>query len=181
MALIGLKRTLTWDNYTSVDQSREDPWAAATKSVVSPKGLAVLRKSKDKVVVDPDKLVVEASVDKTQSWVVEDQKSDDLLKHEQGHYDINALGARDLHTDLLALEAETVKELQQAMNDLKTQTQALIDQVDGIYEDDANCGTKHGRKTSNQTQWNMRIKSALNDPNGRLSSLASCPAAAATP
>jgi hypothetical protein len=181
MALIGFKRTLTWDNYTSVDQSRDDPWVAATKSVVAPKGLAVLRKAKDKVVVDPNKLMVEIRVDKTASWVVEDQKSDDLLKHEQGHYDINALGGRDLHTDLLALEAETVSDLQQAITDLGTATQNLIQQVDGIYEDDANCGTKHGQNASNQTQWNMRIKNVMNDPNGRLSSLASCPAAAATP
>jgi hypothetical protein len=37
-------------------------------------------------------------VDRANSWVVEGYQSDSLLRHEQGHYDIMALDARELST-----------------------------------------------------------------------------------
>jgi hypothetical protein len=51
-------------------------------------------------------ITVEMTVE-DDSWVVRDRKSDSLLNHEQGHYDITALLWRDLATDLLALRAPT--------------------------------------------------------------------------
>src|SRR4051794_21539259 len=46
------------------------------------------------------------------SWVVSNQMTNDLLSHEQGHYDITALGARELYNALLQLSAPSGNVLQ---------------------------------------------------------------------
>jgi Bacterial protein of unknown function (DUF922) len=165
-------------------------WTDFTEKTVSPiKNRSAFTQAKWPFSFDFDKNVdgkytaknvkVTVGMDTVKSWVVKDDKSDSLLNHEQGHYNITALGARDFLNGVLDLEADSSKELQKAINDLQSSTQATINSVNSIYDDDPNCGTDHGSKSDKQSQWDLRIKNAMNDPKGTLDSLASCPAAAA--
>jgi hypothetical protein len=125
----------------------------------------------------PKNVKVTVGMDKVKSWVVKSDESDSLLNHEQGHYNITALGARDFLNGLLDLEADTANELNKAASDLQSSTQTTINSVNSTYDDDPNCGTDHGSKSDKQAQWDLRIKNAMNDPKATLDSLASCPAA----
>jgi hypothetical protein len=120
---------------------------------------------------------VAVQMDTVSSWVVKDKESDNLLNHEQGHYNITALGARDYMNGALAFVFDTAKELVQALTNLEKNVQSLISSINKMYDDDPNCGTDHGSKADKQAQWDLRIKSQMNDPKGTLDSLASCPAA----
>ena len=102
------------------------------------------------------------TMSKAKSWVVTDKESSSLLNHEQGHYNITALGARDFMNGVLALEADTAKELTKAITDLANSTQSEINSVNSMYDDDPNCGTDHGTKADKQAQWDLRIKNAMN-------------------
>ena len=43
------------------------------------------------------------SVDRSRTWVIAGRQNADLLNHEQGHYDIVALGTRELYNRVLNL------------------------------------------------------------------------------
>ena len=163
-------------------------WTDFTEKTVSPtKGRSAFTQAKWPFSFDIDKnpdgkyiaknVKVTVGMDTANSWVMKSDKSDDLLNHEQGHYNITALGGRDFLNGVLALEADTAKELTKAITDLHDSTQSEINSVNSMYDDDPNCGTDHGSKADKQAQWDLRIKNAMNDPKGTLDSLASCPAA----
>jgi Bacterial protein of unknown function (DUF922) len=163
-------------------------WTDFTEKTVSPtQGRSAFTQAKWPFSFDIDKnadgkyiaknVKVTVGMDTVKSWVVKDDESDSLLNHEQGHYNITALGARDFLNGVMDLEADTAKELQKAINDLQSSTQSEIKSVNSMYDDDPNCGTDHGTKADKQAQWDLRIKNAMNDPKGTLDSLASCPAA----
>jgi len=97
---------------------------------------------------------VKLKVIRSNSWVVTSQKSDTLLAHEQGHFDITGLVARDLVKALGALRVDTTDELQREVSRLyeayKAWGQGLSDQ----YDEE----TDHGRKVKPQSDWESRIR-----------------------
>jgi hypothetical protein len=125
-------------------------------------------------IVQPANAVVRLSMDKVASWVVRGSETADLLTHEQGHYDITALGARDFLNDVLALSGSSTSDLQSQIDSARSSNQSTIDSVNSMYDEDPNCGTSHGTNAANQQQWNLRINNAKTS-GGRLSSIASCP------
>ncbi len=106
--LRGYPRTLTWADFRRVNQSLSPPYHAQTSSRYS------WRYSTVRLVGGVYKLngvQVQVRVDRNGSWVVSSwlqnasaQDKQDLLRHEQGHFDITGLIARDLCRDLLSLE-----------------------------------------------------------------------------
>jgi len=93
------------------------------------------------------------------SWVVTDRKSDALLAHEQGHYDITGLASRDLLADLMALREPTVRALQEAMD----RTLAASRRRAGALSDRYDLDTAHGSDVAAQTAWERRIERAIQD------------------
>jgi hypothetical protein len=104
---------------------------------------------------------------RTESWVVQDRQTDELLVHEQGHYDITTLGMREAAN--LAMEATARSERQ-----IKRRVKAIIDAVDAKV-DAANARydirTEHSRDPADQRLWLGSIRRAKEDENGTVDDL----------
>lgn len=102
---------------------------------------------------------VRVQVTESDSWVVTASKSDALLAHEQGHFDLQGLDARQLMNDLAALRASSAEELQRLVTERiersRTDAQAMSDRYDSEAE------TNHGRNAEKQRQWEAAIRSAM--------------------
>ncbi|MFO1349724.1 MAG: DUF922 domain-containing protein [Gammaproteobacteria bacterium] len=91
-------------------------------------------------------------------WSVQSARTNDLLKHEQGHYDIVALIADELFNDLLSPPSvmTTAAAVQSFVNIRKAAADRLMDALqsnatrDGLYD----TSTNHGLTTAQQTRWN---------------------------
>ena len=59
----------------------------------------------------PSSVFIQVSIDEVKSWVLRNSRSDELLQHEQVHYNISALAGRDLERRMLKLGGESVKAL----------------------------------------------------------------------
>lgn len=100
-------------------------------------------------------------------WVVVTRKTDELLKHEQGHYDIMAIAARVLYNRLLTLRENSVSDLQNYMNDIRENFRTNVRDVDSRYDTQTN----HGINTSVQQTWDRQIATLKVNPNGTLADL----------
>lgn len=104
-----------------------------------------------------------------ESWVVSNKKTDLLCKHEQGHFDITALGTRELYNQLLLLTATSPNELDVKINALKKQFQQKIDACNSRYDTQTN----HFLITAVQDNWNQKIAVAKVSPAGSINDLPS--------
>jgi Bacterial protein of unknown function (DUF922) len=91
------------------------------------------------------------------------QVSDDLLDHEQGHYDIGLLVARALAPELAALSALTAIELKHKI--VAVRDKHKIYRMEAIHKR-YDRETKHGTDGIAQTLWNgvIRITLAIPSP-----------------
>ena len=91
------------------------------------------------------------------TWVVRSAKTDALLAHEQGHFDISGVDARQLMQDLAALRADTTDELQRLVTERiersRTESQAMSDRYD--------VETDHSRNADMQRRWEAAIREAI--------------------
>jgi hypothetical protein len=129
------------------------------------------KKDDGKYYIKPSTLTVQIKMNKSQSWVLSDSKTEKLLKHEQMHYNISALGGRDLERGLLALSANSVEELLRKRDELNAKIQKLIDKTNDEYDNKILWGTDHGRTGLHQEFWEMHLAKLMNDPKGELKSI----------
>lgn len=95
------------------------------------------------------------------SWPSQAQQ--DLLRHEQGHYDITALMGRDLFIEVMALKPQTFSNLSALQTALQTISQRYAAQpVHNKY--DHSQETDHGRNAQQQRAWNNYIHTASTTP-----------------
>ena len=106
-------------------------------------------------------------VDRSESWVVRGQQSTSLLNHEQGHYNITALGARALYNQILHLTMPSCQGILSQVRILSDQIQRQIDRVNARYDQ----RTNHGTNASAQRTWNSSIQSAMRSAGGTLANL----------
>ena len=102
-------------------------------------------------------------------WVVSGHTAADLLKHEQGHYDIVALTARQFYNSLIGLSAANATALQQRMNTLLQTYHSNARTVDSRYDS----LTNHGANVSVQQSWDRQIAAAKANPRGTINDLPS--------
>lgn len=100
---------------------------------------------------------VTLTVVRENSWVVANQKSETLLAHEQGHFDITGLVARDLVKALGALRVTTTDELQREVTRLFEAYDAWAKSLSKQYDDE----TDHGRNAKKQADWESRIRTCI--------------------
>ena len=89
----------------------------------------------------------------------------DLLKHEQGHYDIVALLARDLFIEIMQLKSNTYPNAPAALADLRpiiAKFNGKAEKVSVIY--DSVNETNHGVNSAQQAKWNSMISKAFTVP-----------------
>jgi hypothetical protein len=173
MALHGFRHAVSWAEFKTVqsapDGSDED---AFTQAVFNTPFSSIQRA--DGKWVTPTRLSVTIRMDTRNSWVVGGRQSTRLLTHEQGHYNITALGARDCHTDILSIVGDSTDDVQNQVNAVVSGAQSLIASVNDMYDEDPHCGTDHGSDSSSQAQWNLKIRNAINSPTARLADLSFC-------
>jgi len=99
------------------------------------------------------------------AWVFRRPTSfqDDLLHHEQGHYDLVALFCRDMFIDIMALKTQTFaapNDVFHAVDGVMGPYDALIAAVHAPYDVDA----QHGRNAAQQRRWDGFIQAAFTQP-----------------
>jgi hypothetical protein len=122
------------------------------------------RKGKAVIITDLD---VNIDLVKSDCWVVENQKSDYLLKHEQGHYDILGISAREFYNSMKNLSAPSTHELQKMVTKLQEDTQKNVARVDARYD----AQTKHSLDKTAQESWDKKIRAEKQKPNGSIDNL----------
>ena len=116
-----------------------------------------------------------------------EKQSTALLKHEQMHYDIAAIAARELEKRLWRLKGDRSRSLDEAYESLNTGSWAKMYPADrpGLVACWAmcrtattatrTCGSNHGVARHHQITWEHRIIRAHGSKSGTLEQLDSCP------
>jgi hypothetical protein len=91
------------------------------------------------------------------TWVVGSQKSDSLLNHEQGHFDITGLLGHDMARQILNAKAHKLSELQQQMRRVVARSNRLAARLTEQYDGQ----TDHGLNEAAQRRWDDRIQSSI--------------------
>jgi hypothetical protein len=106
----------------------------------------------------PDSFTVTAQFQGPKSWVkswvfgLNQAEQDDLLKHEQGHYSITALVARDFFEDLMVVQATFFPSAAAALsefNRVKASSFDKVQTIQNLYDQETN----HGQNADPQAQW----------------------------
>jgi hypothetical protein len=174
-SLAGLRRTLRWSDFTSKDvpppEAGEFTLAAQTQASYRVSGLSSgpidgSRPTAYKL-ADAVKVVVRLQREEcwVASWVIASSTShaeqQRLLKHEQGHYDIVALLARDLLADITALTKNLYASAQEPIDDAEAiiaRYQPYANSLQDLYDDKTN----HGDVRNEQVRWNGVLVRAFN-------------------
>ena len=174
MAMTGFAYTVVWRDFTARVPSSAGAGAAAFVSTsfaintpwnyVSNGGVRVY-----KIV----SVACSVSLNRARMWARTTGRTDALLRHEQGHFDISALLIRQADQEMTALlpnRYDSEEEINDAMSAVRTPLLNLIAQlqssatVDGSYD----VSTNHGLDTGTQSQWNRAFTACRGDASGRL-------------
>lgn len=148
--------TLTWDNFKPVDDVAGDEVAqihphahypSSNIPVVREGGRVKLGSFKVEVKPVADDTLIERTADKT----------NELLKHEQGHYDLLILSTRACARELEGARAASGAELGTLVASIQQKHAERAAKVDKAYDDQ----TRHGRERLIQAQWDLAISTAL--------------------
>lgn len=157
MSLSGFDYKLTWDkdfpqenrlakrpdNKGNVDAGTHPAWKHSIPEFER-KGQLVVIKTVD----------VTLYLVRKDNWVVKDKMVDELLKHEQGHYDLTALLARDYYKAMKKTSAASVEEMNKKLRSLDERYQQ---KYDNLHRERYDKQTEHGAKKSAQETWNKSI------------------------
>jgi hypothetical protein len=165
--LSGLTKTLAWTDFGN-PVPKTAPAAGATSIAAHTETIAPLNygwASSGKKVSLQDNVTVSIQFVASKSWVADwamqksQQFQDDLLNHEQGHYDITALMARDLFIEIMQLKGQTFankNELDKAIADLVTEY--AFQPVHNKYDEKSE--TNHGMNAPQQATWDALFQKA---------------------
>ncbi len=116
------------------------------------------------------KVTVTNVMDRSASWVLPEQKTPELLNHEQRHFDLNEVYRRlaeaELQRHVCRLEAmgatenEAKENLGGMIGDVLDKFDKKCDEVEEQYDTE----TDHGRNAEQQAEWDKRIAGWLADP-----------------
>jgi predicted secreted Zn-dependent protease len=102
-----------------------------------------------------------------QSWVVRGRQSATLLNHEQGHFDISALGFREMYNRILALTRPKCRDIDRPAGQIQQEVQQQIDAANIRYDEQ----TSHGTDAAVQQTWDTAIGNAKSNANGTVADL----------
>ena len=103
------------------------------------------------------RFTVRLRVSADQTWVVRSAKTDALLAHEQGHFDICGIDARQVMQDLVALRAQDGDELGGMVQDRLQRSRIDAQAMSDRYDEE----TDHGRTADAQRRWETAIREAI--------------------
>lgn len=170
--LVGLFRSLTWDEFPTVQEALPSSVRVAaftSASIATDARPELIPKSKPVQFRLADSVTITAAFDKNRSfkksWIAQlpQTEQDELLHHEQGHYDLNALLARDFFLALMALKEKTYKAQTGLFTDIGSLQKSIADKSQPVqkkYDDD----TQAGADKTEQARWDKAIQAAFNTP-----------------
>lgn len=108
-----------------------------------------------------DNVVMTVLIRRQQSWAKTTGRTASLLAHEQRHYDITALMARDLFIDVMALKGQSFPN--------RAALQSAIDALSATYDPQPvqeryDHETTHSQNTTAQARWDCMIQRAFTVP-----------------
>lgn len=168
MAINGFSYTVSWSDFTVV-QARPPgvPEDAQIHTEIRPGKFTLGRKGRSVTITDVD---IEIALVAADCWVLSSQNNNnDLLKHEQGHYDIVALNAKELYRSLVGLSAASTHALQIRATKLQKSLQRKVTKVNASYD----TLTNHSRNTTTQQIWDQKIIVEKQKPDGSTDNLPS--------
>lgn len=165
MALINFNYQLTWSDFRSVSTAPDfaDEYAQIHPDITFT-NFQLTRRGRALVITGVDVTIRLIADD---CWAVTAHQNADLLKHEQGHYDILAIGAREFYNRLMGLSAANADALQPRASALFQQFNQAANEVDDRYD----TLTNHSINTSVQQSWDQSIARAKANPRGTLRDL----------
>jgi hypothetical protein len=148
---------LSWSDFKTVDALPDgsgDEAQTATEMPAMDKIQVVFSNGKYSL---PD-LTLTVGLDRSGTMVIKTaQKTADLLKHEQGHFDITLLTVRALALELQRMKASSPNSLGQQVNAAIQKHQSFANAIEAKYDDE----TKNSKDKTAQDDWNKAITGAL--------------------
>ncbi len=170
--LVNLRRQLTWSDFGTPRPGPDpQPGVHATAAQTRATYRQVINaeyiegtnphefRLKDDVVIT---VILQTHSVFVNAWVFRRPTSfqDDVLHHEQGHYDFVALFCRDMFIDIMALKQQTFPRPQ----DVLTAVQQIFRQYDPLIagvHDPYDVATEHGLLPAQQQRWDGFISTAF--------------------
>lgn len=162
--LQGESYQLTWSDFKA-NPPKETDYAALTFPFLSYDRIGW--DIKDGAFILKADFLVKITMKKDKSWVVQSEKSADLLSHEQGHYDMTVIGGKILLKKYNALTSKRFASKNALENELRSIYQDVSNAVganDEAYDDE----TDHGLIAEKQKEWKALIARGMRS--GRLPS-----------
>jgi len=168
MSLTNFNKILTWNDFTKLPAKPPRKFEEASISVTWDFDASFGRKGNAIIIAS---YTVNVFLVAQGCWVVAataaGPKSAELLKHEQGHFDIMAIGGREFHDRLGKLSADTEEALNKKITELREEIESKSDVVDQRYD----TATNHSINTAVQQTWDQKIETAKKNPRGALNDL----------
>lgn len=165
MPVSGFDTNLTWAKFRQLKTRPAGETLDAKTTTNYRTKNSVLQKAGSTVSIKS--IDVEVQINSQESWVLIEKMDDELLRHEQGHYDIAALAARDLHAKLLKLQANDVHALDGETKKTGEEVQQKLNIVDDRYD----TVTNHGEVKTEQDKWNKAIAAEKAKHDGSIDNL----------
>jgi len=164
MAITGFNHNVRWSEFREVNQrpanENEDAYIAVTFNYS-------YRTQTSRQHCRVASVTTRISVNRNAAWVLRAQKSAELLRHEQGHYDITALGAREVHQRVADLSAAQCSSIATEAQRIRGEVQQTINQKNFRYDSQ----TSHGSNATAQQRWQTSIRRAKQNAHGSLADL----------
>lgn len=162
MALSGFNHTVNWNEFRPVNERPAGTPEDAHIKTIYTSNFSMHQTGGENCEVTTATVAIRS--ERSNTWVVRDRKRPDLLGHEQGHYNITALGAREYYNHLLELTAPHCSNINSQAQTLIQQIKTHIDETDIRYDSQ----TANGTNQSVQRKWDASIRSAMQRPDGTL-------------
>ncbi len=175
MSITGHALTLTWQDFSGrvPANARSDAYTATSYDVQTNYSMRTNRGRQSDFLLST--VSIQVRLDRARMWSRPSAQSSQLLKHEQGHYDITALFMRDLDTDLTGLlqagqTFPTQRDMAQAIATRQQPIVSLVNRLqstptaDGVYDQQTN----HGRDATAQGRWDTALAGARSNPATKL-------------
>jgi hypothetical protein len=107
------------------------------------------------------------AVNEAESWVVIGKATDELLAHEQAHFDITALGMREEAQRVSSLAGSNQRDLESQYAQIRQEINAKIAAANARYD----TRTDHGNNKPAQRRWLSSIQSAKGREDGTIDNL----------
>jgi len=150
-------QALVWQNFKSQSDNGSKLSALSACKITT----------KNSVRDDTDSIefIIESYFVSNESWVKSSEKNDYLLKHEQGHFDINEIYARRIREELKKIKF-TLGNLNVVFKNIVAKHFKELNATQELYDSE----TSHSKDKKKQEGWNIKISNQLKELNSYSSS-----------